>query len=52
MERNESDRCGNCFWFDGEEGDGTRFCDEKQREVRENWCCPMYKHRGKEDVDS
>ena len=45
MERKESDRCGNCFWFDGEEGDGTQFCDEKQREVSENGYCPM--HKGK-----
>lgn len=45
MERKESDRCSNCFWFDGEEGDGTQFCDEKQREVSENGYCPLYKRR-------
>lgn len=45
MERKESDRCGNCFWFDGEEGDGTQFCDEKQRQVSENGYCPMHKRR-------
>lgn len=41
----ESDRCSNCLWFDGEEGDGTQFCDEKQREVSENGYCPMHKRR-------
>lgn len=45
MERKESDRCSNCLWFDGEEGDGTQFCDEKQREVSENGYCPMHKRR-------
>lgn len=43
MERKESDRCRNCLWFDGKEGDGTQFCDEKQREVSENGYCPLYK---------
>lgn len=45
MERKESDCCGNCFWFDGEEGDGTQFCDIKQREVNEGGYCPAHKRR-------
>lgn len=45
MERKESDCCGNCFWFDGEEGDGTQFCDIKQREVNEGSYCPAHKRR-------
>lgn len=50
QDRKETDRCGNCFWFDGEEGDGTQFCDEKEREVSENGYCPMYKRKvGKEN---
>lgn len=48
MERRESDRCGNCLWFDGEEGDGTQFCDENQREVSENRYCYMHKRKNEE----
>lgn len=45
MERKESDCCGSCFWFGGEEGDGTQFCDEKEQYVSENGYCPMHKRR-------
>lgn len=45
MERKESDCCGNCFWFDGEEGDETQFCDIKQREVNEGSYCLAHKRR-------
>lgn len=49
MERRESDRCGNCYWFDGEDGDGTRFCVMKGREVSENGYCCVYNRRSEDD---
>lgn len=31
--------CGRCVFFNGEIGDGTQFCDEKEVYVSEcNWC--------------
>lgn len=52
-QRNQANKktccCSNCFWFDGEEGDGIQFCDEKQREVSENGYCPLYKRRSEDD---
>lgn len=30
--------CGNCLWFNGENGDGMQFCDERELYVHESGC--------------
>lgn len=48
-QRNQANKktcfCSNCFWFDGEERDGTQFCDMREMEVNEGSYCPAYKRR-------
>ena len=39
MTRDYVYKCGNCFWFNGEVGDGVQFCDYKEIYVNENNCC-------------
>ena len=34
--------CGNCLWFNGENGDGMQFCDERELYVHESGCCTHY----------
>ena len=31
--------CGNCFYFNGENGDGIQFCDEREEYVHESARC-------------
>lgn len=31
--------CGNCYFFNGEKGDGVQFCDKKEFYVRDSDCC-------------
>lgn len=31
--------CGNCYFFNGEKGDGIQFCDKKELAVREDDYC-------------
>lgn len=42
-------KCGNCLWFNGEVGDGTQFCDDKEVYVSENGWCVRYRERENED---
>lgn len=37
--------CGNCKYFNGEDGDGEQFCDELEAYVHETWHCNRYKER-------
>lgn len=37
--------CNTCLWFNGEAGDGTQFCDEKETYVSENDCCVKYREK-------
>ena len=42
--------CGNCFYFNGEKGDGMQFCDEREEYVHESsWCCHHVTDPEKED---
>lgn len=41
----EDARCNNCFYFDGEKGDGTQFCDRKKLEVYEGMYCVDWKQK-------
>ena len=34
--------CGNCFWFNGEAGDGIQFCDKWEMYVYEHAKCFYY----------
>lgn len=39
MEYTNEQCCGNCVFYNGERGDGTQFCDDKEIYVAEhNWC--------------
>lgn len=37
--------CWNCFWFNGEEGDGIQFCDDKEDYVHENHYCYRWREK-------
>ena len=37
--------CSNCYYFNGEEGDGTQFCDEKECFVHEESYCSRWKEK-------
>lgn len=38
-------KCSNCLYFNGEEGDGIQFCDEKEIYVSENNYCLKWKEK-------
>lgn len=42
---NDNKKCGTCFWFNGEVGDNTQFCDEREEYVSENNCCFKYREK-------
>lgn len=46
---NDNCKCGNCIWFNGEVGDGTQFCDDKEVYVSENGWCVRYREKGNEN---
>lgn len=48
-EENKIVCCGTCLWYNGESGDGTQFCDDKEVYVSENGWCARY--RAKELLD-
>lgn len=35
----QTHKCSNCMWFNGEPGDGKQFCDELEQWVVEDFCC-------------
>lgn len=35
-------KCGNCWYFNGEVGDGTQFCEKKEEYVSEHSLCPRW----------
>ena len=35
----QTHKCSNCMWFNGESGDGEQFCDELESWVNEGFCC-------------
>lgn len=39
LESHNEKKCGNCYWFNGEEGDNIQFCDQKEQDVYENGYC-------------
>lgn len=41
----ENCKCGTCLWFNGEVGDVTQFCDEKEMYVNENDCRIKYREK-------
>lgn len=32
-ELQQEHKCGTCFWYNGELGDGEQFCDDKEIDV-------------------
>lgn len=48
--RMDKECCGNCFYFNGEKGDGMQFCDEREGYVHESsWCYHHVTDTEKED---
>lgn len=39
----DKNHCYDCYWFNGDKGDGFQFCDKKEIEVHENSCCCYFK---------
>lgn len=39
LERGMEMKCGNCYWFNGEENDGEQFCDDREIDVYEDGYC-------------
>lgn len=36
-------KCGNCCWFNGEEGDDTQFCDKREFDIHESGYCYLWR---------
>ena len=41
----ETKHCYNCYWFNGEKGDGIQFCDDKEDHVHENGYCYRWREK-------
>lgn len=35
----------NCYWLNGEDGDGYQFCDDRECDVHENGYCFRWKRK-------
>lgn len=44
-------KCGNCFWYNGDFGDGVQFCDYMEYYVNENNYCIHFKAKREENND-
>jgi len=42
--------CGTCLWYNGEPGDGTQFCDDKEVYVSEYGWCARYREKENENA--
>lgn len=38
-------KCNNCYFYNGEPGDGEQFCDKKEEDVTENYKCILWTRR-------
>lgn len=38
-------KCANCYYFNGEEGDGHQFCDDRECDVDEDGYCFRWKRK-------
>ena len=38
-------KCNNCYFYNGEPGDGKQFCDKKEEDVTENYKCILWTRR-------
>lgn len=41
--------CAKCIYYNGEVGDGTQFCDDKEVYVSEHSYCARYRAKENED---